>query len=454
MKKPRPTATERSAEEKLELITPLLLPGQERKLSIQLRKEIAEREGLSYRTVGRYLDAWREKGFEGLKPKPSWNRGKSGADGRSEELLQEAIALRRECPGRSVKDIILILELEGRVRPGTLRRSTLQSWLQAAGHSARQVRQGAAKGRSSRRFQKSHRNELWQSDIKYGPYLPIGEKGEMKQVYLCVFLDDCTRFIVSAGFYEKQDSDMIEDCLRQAIMRYGKPDTLYVDNGKQYGTRWLENACRKLDVLLLHTKPYDPEAKGKVEAFNRRAGAFLSEAALERPQTLGELNRHLENWIEEYYHKSEHRSLGEVSPRTAFTLDTRPLAFVDHEKLREAFLHTEERQADKTGCVSFNGKLFEAGMRFAGRKVTVVYDPAFLDEIEIRMKDAEPATAHPVTIGPFCGYVRDGGGAEDPVPADSRLLKALSQAHAARRTSAGIATSFRKTRGMEAGSDV
>lgn len=56
---------------------PLLLPGQERKESIQLRKEIAERAGLSYRTVGRYLDAWREKGFEGLKLKPPWNRGKA-----------------------------------------------------------------------------------------------------------------------------------------------------------------------------------------------------------------------------------------------------------------------------------------------------------------------------------------------------------------------------------------
>lgn len=454
MKNPRPPAAERSAEEKLELITPLLLPGQERRESIQLRKEIAERAGLSYRTVGRYLDAWREKGFEGLKPKPPWNRGKSAMDERKKEILREAIALRLESPHRSVKDIILILELEGKVQPGTLRRSTLQGWLQAAGYSARQTRQSAAKGRSSRRFQKSHRNELWQSDIKYGPYLPIREKGEMKQVYLCVFLDDCTRFIVSAGFYERQDSDMIEDCLRQAVMRYGKPEALYVDNGKQYRTRWLANACRKLEILLIHTKPYDPEAKGKVEAFNRRASAFLSEAALARPQTLNELNDHLANWIEEYYHKSEHRSLGEVSPRTAFTLDTRPLAFVAHERLREAFLHTEERRVDKTGCLSFKGRLFEAGMKFAGRKVLVVYDPAFLDEIEVRMKDADPATARPVTVGPFCGYTTDGGSVDSPAPEDSRLLKALGLARASRQGSAGIATSFRKTREMGGDGDV
>ncbi len=124
-------------------------------------------------------------------------------DERMKEIQQEAIALRLESSHRSVQDIIMILELKGKVRPGTLRRSTLQGWLQAAGYLARQARQSAAKSRSSRRFQKSHCNEHWQSDNKYGPYLPIGEKGEMKQVYLCVFLDDCTRFIVSAGFYER-----------------------------------------------------------------------------------------------------------------------------------------------------------------------------------------------------------------------------------------------------------
>ena len=94
------------------------------------------------------------------------------------------------------------------------------------------------------------------------------------------------------------------------------------------------------------------------------------------------------------------------------------------------------------GLPKFKERLFEAGMTFAVRKVPVVYDPVSLGEIKIRMKDADPATAQLVTVGLFCGYAASFGSVDSPTPEDSRLLKALVQARAARQGSAGIATSF------------
>lgn len=448
---PRQPAQERSAEEKLRLITPLLTPGMDKATRIQTMNQIASEGEVSYRSLGRYLAAWNAGGFEALKPKEPWNKGKHLQPDLSDEIFQEAVALRKECPDRSVKDIILILELEGRVAKGSISRNTLQRRFQEVGLSARETRRGAAKpGKSSRRFQKEHRNELWQSDIKYGPYLPIGKGGGMKQVYLCVILDDATRYIVSAGFYESQNSDMVEDCLRQAVMRYGKPDMLYVDNGKQYSTGWLKRACQKLNIVLHHTKPYDPEAKGKVEAFNHRVNIFLSEVTLAAPQTLDELNRHLENWLNEYYHKNPHTSLGGISPHTAYVMDTRPLQFVETETLRNAFLHTEKRRADNTGCVSFHGKTFEAGMKFASHDVEIVYDPAYLNEIEVRMNGVDSVKAHPQVIAPYCDYeknpVSEGAQEEQTAPQGSRMLDALNKANITHRTNAGIATSFRKAK--------
>uniref|UniRef100_UPI0035B518E4 hypothetical protein n=1 Tax=Peribacillus tepidiphilus TaxID=2652445 RepID=UPI0035B518E4 len=44
-------------------------------------------------------------------------------------LLEEAFLLRREVPGRSVSQIIQILEWEGKAQPGHLKRSTLQEKL-------------------------------------------------------------------------------------------------------------------------------------------------------------------------------------------------------------------------------------------------------------------------------------------------------------------------------------
>jgi transposase InsO family protein len=426
----------------------LLAPGLDRQQIVCAKKEIEQREGISYRQLGRYVNAWNEGGFEALKPKPPWNSGKTDIVPDMDVVLKEAIALRSECPQRSVKDIIKILEMEGIIKPGSIKRSTLQDHLMRAGCSARQLRRVSGANRASRRFAKKHRCELWQSDIKYGPYLPIGKDGKTEQVYLIVFIDDCTRFIVGAGFYASMTAESVLDCFRQSVMRFGKPDALYVDNGKQYGND-LKKACNSLNILLLHTKPYNPEAKGKVEAFNRRVTSFLSEVALAQPKTLDELNRYLTVWIEEYYHKSEHRGLASISPKTAFLLDHRALSFVDMDTLKKPLLHTETRVADKTGCVSFKGRQYEAGMRFAGKKVTISFDPAYKGEIEVSDGAGLSVVAKPLQIGPFCGTQPNP--APTPVnPNGSRMFNALKKVNAEHRTHAGAATSFRAARIKEA----
>lgn len=106
-----------------------------------------------------------------------------------------------------------------------------------------------------------------------GPYLPVGKDGQKKQTYLAAWIDDATRFVVGARFCN-QKVDIIEDTLREAILTYGKPEAIYVDNGKQYRSNWLQTACAKLGIKLLHAKPYHPEGKGKIEAFNRRLILF------------------------------------------------------------------------------------------------------------------------------------------------------------------------------------
>jgi len=443
------TNPEETAARRMRLITPLLDPSLDPARIIELKKDICNREDISYRTISRYLDAYLTKGFNGLKPKVSYHQKESKLPEDFPQLLEEAIILRRECPTRSVNDIIRILELEDRVAPGLLCRSTLQRHMQAKGYGMKQVKLYTKQGVASRRFQKQHRCELYQGDIKYGPYLPIGKNGESKQVYLSVFIDDATRYIVAARFYDNQKVDIIEDTLRMAVMRYGKPDAIYVDNGKQYRSEWLTKACNRLDIRLLFAKPYHPEGKGKVEAFNRRIDSFLSEVALQRPQTLEELNHLLDIWINEHYHKSIHHSLNGITPETAFRTDSRVLRFVPADVCAEAFLHTQEREVDKTGCLSFQGKKYEAGMQLAGRKVEVFYDPTWTDEIEIHHKDFAPFKAKLLTIGEHCGICQELSEELRPLTADqSRMLEGLNRQNTTNRTKTAVATTFRR-QGME-----
>lgn len=439
------TNPEETAARRMQLITPLLDPSLDAQRIIELKKEICYREDISYRTISRYLDAYHQEGFQGLKPKVSYHQKESKLPPDFPELLEEAVTLRRECPSRSVNDIIRILELEDRVAPGTLCRSTLQRHMQAKGYGRKQMRMYTKQGAASRRFQKQHRCDLYQGDIKYGPYLPIGKNGEPKQVYLSVFIDDATRYIVAARFYDNQKVDIIEDTLRMAVMRYGKPDAVYVDNGKQYRSEWLTKACTRLEIRLLHAKPYHPEGKGKVEAFNRRMDSFLSEAALQKPKTLEELNHLLDIWIEEYYHKSIHHSLNGISPETAFRTDSRPLKFIPAELCAEAFLHTQEREVDKTGCISFRGKKYEAGMKLAGRKVEVFYDPTWTDEIEVHHKDFSPFRIKEIVVGEHCGIRQELPEEMMPLTTDhSRMLEGLNRQNITNRTKTAVATTFRR----------
>lgn len=444
------TDPEETAARRMRLITPLLDPSLDPARIIELKKDICYREDISYRTISRYLDAYLAEGFNGLKPKVSYHQKESRLPEDFPQLLEEAIILRRECPTRSVNDIIRILELEDRVEPGVLCRSTLQRHMQAKGYGTKQVKLYTKQGVASRRFQKQHRCDLYQGDIKYGPYLPIGKNGEAKQVYLSVFIDDATRYIVAARFYDNQKVDIIEDTLRMAVMRYGKPDAIYVDNGKQYRSEWLTKACNRLEIRLLHAKPYHPEGKGKVEAFNRRIDSFLSEVALQKPQTLEELNHLLDIWITEHYHKSIHNSLNGITPETAFRTDSRGLRFIPADVCAEAFLHTQEREVDKTGCLSFQGKKYEVGMQLAGRRVEVFYDPTWTDEVEIHHRDFKPFKAKLLTIGEHCGIRQELSEELRPLTADhSRMLEGLNRQNITNRTKTAVATTFRR-QGTEA----
>nr|WP_218033984.1 DDE-type integrase/transposase/recombinase [Paenibacillus koleovorans] len=58
------------------------------------------------------------------------------------------------------------------------------------------------------------------------------------------------------------DQTIVEDCFRQAIQKFGIPESVYLDNGKQYRTKWMTRACSMLGIRLLFAKPYSPESTG------------------------------------------------------------------------------------------------------------------------------------------------------------------------------------------------
>ena len=394
---------EEIAAERVQLLSPLLAEGLDAAQAMQIRFGICEQTGISERTLRRYLAQYQAEGFAGLKPKD--RNPRRSEDTIPPEILEQAILLRRQVPRRSVAQIIQILEWEGLVEPGQIRRSTLQDKLAERGYSTRQMRMYAETGgRAVRRFQKRHRNQLWTSDIKYGPYLPIGKDGAKKQVYLVTFSDDATRAVMHGEFYPTLDQVIVEDCFRQAIQKFGAPTAVFFDNGKQYRTKWMSRACSKMGIRLLFARPYAPESKGKIEKYHQMVDNFLAEAALEKPQSLDRLNELFWVWLEECYQNKPHSALeNNMSPVAAYNGDSQPIRFLDADTIADAFLHCEERKVDKSGCISFESKKYEVGLCFIGCKVDVVYDPADTEELTIEYEGHTPWKARQLVIGEKTG---------------------------------------------------
>ena len=157
-----------------------------------------------------------------------------------------------------------------------------------------------------------------------------------------------------------------------------------MDQGKIFVSRWFRIACARLNVRHLVAKPYSPEAKGKIERFMGTVDSFLAEVRLRPLAGLKDLNEAFQGWLEEGYNHKPHSALEpNETPASTFAGDTKKLRFATAEELREAFLHEEDRQVDRTGCFKLHGRTYDAGPDLAGKTVEVRYDPFALEEVEM-----------------------------------------------------------------------
>ena len=216
--------------------------------------------------------------FAGLKPVAGERSLSKKLPENYLRIVEQAIQLKKEVTRRSVEQINFILEQEKRES-------------------------------SSKRFCKPHRMMLLQGDIKYGCKLPIGKNGAMVQTYLSSAIDDHSRYVIQSQFYENQEESIVEDPCRKVILKAGKFDTAYFDNGSQYVAKQLKLSLAKLGITVRHAPVRSGKSKGKMEKFHQVADAFLREVKIHKIKTLEELNSYWGMYLEEYYHKTSHEGI-------------------------------------------------------------------------------------------------------------------------------------------------
>jgi type II secretory pathway predicted ATPase ExeA len=92
------------AQQRMELISPLLAEGLDPAKAKEIKARICEQTGISERTLRRYVAQYREAGFDGLKPKGKSQR--KTEDAIPSHVLEQAILLRRQVPSRRVRFLL------------------------------------------------------------------------------------------------------------------------------------------------------------------------------------------------------------------------------------------------------------------------------------------------------------------------------------------------------------
>jgi transposase InsO family protein len=239
-------------------------------------------------------------------------------------------------------------------------------------------------------------NELWQADTMHGPYIKQPDKSS-KKTFLIAFIDDASRVICHAEFFYHDNTENMIQAFRKALFKRGKPDRLYFDNGSNYKSKEILQACIRLDIQLIHAPVRDGAAKGKIERFFRRfRDQFLTQHI--EFDSLYQLNELTSEWVEQKYNDSMHSGI-QMKPVDRFNLDSAKVKYIHNtEFVNEVFFLEEDRKVNKTNCFSMSSTLYECPVDLRGLKVQIRYDRNSKKEVIVFFKDKRMGMAKPVNL--------------------------------------------------------
>ena len=344
---------------------------------------------VSRKSLDRWIRAYRAGGFEALCPSPRRVLPRTEAS-----VLELASALKKENPERTAAQVARVIAAHGGWAPSerTLQRHFVREEIATP-------RGGVVHGR----FEAEAPNLLWTGDVLHGPHV-AGRK-----TYLFAFIDDHSRLITGFRWGFSEDSLHLAEALKRAVAIRGVPVRLYVDNGACFSDEALPRYCAKLGIGLVHSPPYRPQGRGKIERwFETVRGQFLVEVSPGGQPAPGrlvmagldELNARFHTWVEQGYHLRTHSETGMTPLERWAPCQPR---HVSGEELDAAFLWEATRSVHAaTATVRFHGNVYEVDAALAGRRVTLTYSPFDLAgeavPIKVSYRGTSCGTARPHLI--------------------------------------------------------
>ena len=293
-------------------LTPL---GRERMVNMvlggQTPKAVSAAVGVCPRTVKKWVERFNAEGLAGLQDRSS--RPEHLRQPTPQAKVDRIEALRRQrLTGQAIA-------AETGVSPATVSRV-----LKRLGLNRLSALEPAE---PPRRYQRARPGELIHIDIKkLGKFNRVGHRitgdrtGQSNSrgvgwefVHVCI--DDASRIGFSRIMKTERKACAVA-FLKAALAYYASlgitVERVMTDNGSCYRSRRFRNACRRLGLKHIFTRPYTPRTNGKAERFIQTA---LREWAYARAyDTSQQRAAELPYWIHRYNWHRPHGSIGSMPP--------------------------------------------------------------------------------------------------------------------------------------------
>jgi len=278
------------------------------------QRAFAKTWGLSIKTLSVWVRRAQREGDKGLatkrrgRPKGSVNRA-----GLPSAVRAAIVETKQRFPDFGLKKVAQYLLRFGglRVSPGSVRNTLRRAGVAQAAPPPRRKRSKPL----PRRCERARPNQLWQTDITS---LVLPRHGA--RVYLTVFVDDYSRYVVSWALASQQKSELVVGALRDGIGRFGKPEEVLTDQGRQYfswrGKSGFQKELKTLGIAHVVARAHHPETVGKCERLWKTVQTELwSRCAM---ADLGEARERLGHFFAHYNHLRPHQGIAGAVPADRF----------------------------------------------------------------------------------------------------------------------------------------
>ena len=270
------------------------------------QRAFAQVWGVSIKSLSSWLGRVARHGDSGLQSRKAGRpKGSVGQRRLAEAAAEQVVRTAQDHPTFGLKKVSQYVRrfCGVRVAPSTVKRTLVR-----AGVARPVVPKGKRKRGPSavRFFERAKPNQLWQSDIT-----KLWLARASRHVYLTVFLDDHSRYIVGWKLEAHHKSSLVVECVKGALVAFGKPQEILTDQGPQYfswrGKSELQRLLKREGIAHVVSRSHHPETLGKTERLWETVKRELWDRI--EPRDLEEARERLGHFISHYNHGRPHQGL-------------------------------------------------------------------------------------------------------------------------------------------------